>query len=211
MFLSRVLVDQNNRQKLKTLTHLGAYHNWVEQSFPEELQAGERLRHLWRLDQLGDRQYLLVLSANRPALAPLEAYGVPGTAATKAYDPFLAKLQEGQRLRFRLTANPTRAVKKPGESRGRVYPHITVAQQSQWLEDRAAKSGFALESASFSVVGRDFPILRRQQGRPVRLSRVTYEGWLVVTDIKLFTQTLQTGLGREKAYGMGLMTVIPEG
>ena len=34
MYLSRVEVDYLNRQKTKDLSHLGAYHNWVEQSFP---------------------------------------------------------------------------------------------------------------------------------------------------------------------------------
>lgn len=37
MYLSRVEIDQGNRQKLKDLTHLGAYHSWVENSFPEKI------------------------------------------------------------------------------------------------------------------------------------------------------------------------------
>ena len=36
MYISRVEIDLNNRQKIRDLTHLGAYHNWVEQSFPDE-------------------------------------------------------------------------------------------------------------------------------------------------------------------------------
>lgn len=38
MYISRVALDSNDRKKLKDLTHLGAYHNWVESSFPEELR-----------------------------------------------------------------------------------------------------------------------------------------------------------------------------
>lgn len=33
MYLSRVEIDTNDRQKISDLTHLGSYHNWVEQSF----------------------------------------------------------------------------------------------------------------------------------------------------------------------------------
>ena len=44
MYLSRVEIDRNNRQKIKDLTHLGAYHNWVEQSFPDELKQELRTR-----------------------------------------------------------------------------------------------------------------------------------------------------------------------
>ncbi|MFD1485326.1 type I-E CRISPR-associated protein Cas6/Cse3/CasE [Lacticaseibacillus baoqingensis] len=214
MFISRVLVDQNNRQKLKSLTHLGAYHHWVEQSFPEEVKSGERLRHLWRLDSLGGQEYLLVVSENRPDLDQLAAFGVPGTAEVKDYEPFLASLHDGQRLRFRLTANPTYSVSQSGKARGRVYPHVTAEQQSQWLSARAEKAGFTLSTAgetpSFTIVGRSYPILRRKQGRAVRISRVTYEGRLTVTDIAQFQQTLRSGIGRERAYGMGMMTVIPE-
>ena len=59
-------------------------------------------------------------------------------------------------------------------------------------------------------MGRDYPALRRAQGKPVRLSRVSFEGTLVVSDLVRFKETLATGIGREKAFGMGLLTVIPE-
>jgi len=37
---------------------------------------------------------------------------------------------------------------------------------------------------------------------------VTYEGILTVTDKERFRKTLIEGIGREKAYGMGLLTVV---
>ena len=37
---------------------------------------------------------------------------------------------------------------------------------------------------------------------------VTYEGMLTVTDAELFRQALTQGIGREKAYGMGLLTIM---
>jgi len=221
-YLSRVQVDVNNRYKTKDLTHLGAFHNWVEQSFPDEIATGERRRHLWRLDVLAGKTYLLILSESKPDSDLLERYGVPGTAITKSYDKFLDRIQEGQLMQFRLTANPTHTVTRPGEKQGRVMPHITVEQQRKWLMDRADKLGFQLikqESSddpelsvtqAFDIVNRDWPTLHRKVGRGVRLSRVTFEGLLRVSDVVAFRQTLVTGIGREKAFGMGLMTVIPE-
>ena len=50
MYLSRVEIDFANRKKIKDLSHLGAYHSWVEESFPWEIAKGCRLRHLWRVD-----------------------------------------------------------------------------------------------------------------------------------------------------------------
>lgn len=48
---------------------------------------------------------------------------------TASYDRFLERPAEGQRWRFRVTANPTRSVPR-GEGRGRVAPHRTAAHQS---------------------------------------------------------------------------------
>lgn len=88
MYLSRVEIDRNNRQKIKDLTHLGAYHNWVEQSFPDELKQEIRTRKLWRVDRLDGKDYLLIVSSSIPDLKGLERYGVEGSAASKNYDRF---------------------------------------------------------------------------------------------------------------------------
>ncbi|QMU08783.1 type I-E CRISPR-associated protein Cas6/Cse3/CasE [Levilactobacillus suantsaii] len=218
MYLSRVEVDRQNRYKIRDLTHLGAYHNWVEQSFPREVAAGKRPRHLWRLDRLAGKEYLLLVSEAAPDKAKLERYGVLGTVEIKSYDDFLQQLQPGQVLQFRLTANPTHKVTKPGQRQGRVLPHITVMQQRKWLADRAEKHGFQLimrdqdeANLAFDVVNRDWPQLQRKAHSGARLSRVSFEGFLKITDLAQFQQTLTRGLGREKAFGMGLMTVVPEG
>ena len=50
MYISRVEIDSENRRKIKDLTHLGAFHNWVEQSFPDEFDKEIRSRKLWRID-----------------------------------------------------------------------------------------------------------------------------------------------------------------
>lgn len=221
-YLSRVEVDIQNRAKTKDLTHLGAYHNWVEQSFPKEIATGERHRHLWRLDTLMGKKYLLIMSESKPDPKLLLKYGVVGTVVTKSYDAFLNKIHDGQIMRFRLTANPTHKVIDPETKTGKVYAHVTAAQQEEWLVDRAEKSGFQLikqvgidgsnesQTLAFKVVGREWPMLHRNPGHGVRLSRVTFEGLLRVEDAELFKQLLVKGIGREKAFGMGMMTVIPE-
>lgn len=222
MYLSRVQIDVNNRQKLKNLTHLGAFHDWVEHCFPDEITAHKHYRHLWRIDQLNSKRYLLLLSEKKPELTAFVKYGVPATAMIKDYEPFLDCIKEQQIMQFRLTANPTHAIKHSGCSQPRIVPHITVEQQRKWLITRAEKFGFQLveknpnslfdisEMTAFDIVSRDWPILRHG-GRIVRLSRVTFEGLLQVKDSEKFRHALEMGIGREKAFGMGLMTVIPRG
>ena len=53
MYLSRVEIDIGNRRKIRDLTHLGAYHNWVEACFSYSEDEMHRERKLWRIDILG--------------------------------------------------------------------------------------------------------------------------------------------------------------
>lgn len=205
MYLSRVEIDTKNRQKIRDLSHLGAYHGWIEQSFPDEIAQGERKRHLWRIDQLQGRTYLLLLSPDKPDLEKLEKYGRPGTAMSKDYEPFLNRLAENQVLRFRLTANPAFRGGKSSKHPGKIIPYFAVDKQLGWLENKAENGGFKLLNAD--VVGHDRPSLRKQSR--VSLNRTVYEGVLQITDLSKFRNVLTEGLGREKAFGMGLMTVIP--
>lgn len=48
-------------------------------------------------------------------------------------------------------------------------------------------------------------------GKTPRLSKTTYEGNLTITNIDKFKALLVKGFGKKKAYGFGLMTVIPIG
>lgn len=210
MYISRVQLDTNNRQKIRHLTHLGAYHDWVERSFPQEIKCGERTRKLWRIDQLNGKEYLLIVSQSSPDLTALCRYGVVGTAATKDYEPFLNMLKTDMTCRFRIVLNPVIADAdgiQMGE-RGRIKPHITVKQQMKYLKDRAEMHGFLLYDEEYIIKERDFAIWRKGKDH-IRLSRVAYEGMLHIKDANLFRHLLTEGMGKKKAYGFGLMTVIP--
>ena len=210
MYLSRVAIDSQNRKKIRDLTHLGAYHNWVESSFPDERLTGERSRKLWRIDQLNGTTYLLIVSPEKPNLTLLEKYGVPGSAAVKDYAPFLNKIQSGNAYRFRATLNPVHSLapQVPGE-RGRVVPEITEKYQLEYLKRKAQKCGFHLIDGNYGITERGYEVLRKSGCKPLRLNKTTFEGMLIVDDEEVFRNALTQGIGRKKAYGFGMMTVIP--
>ncbi|HBG02798.1 MAG TPA: type I-E CRISPR-associated protein Cas6/Cse3/CasE [Firmicutes bacterium] len=211
MYLSRVKIDGSNRQKTKDLDHLGAYHNWVEESYPNEVEVGERSRKLWRIDHLGGDSYLLVLSRGKPDLGRLERYGVKGSAETKDYNVLLNKLGTGDRLRFRLVLNPVVSLSqgKTSGKRGRVIPLVTADQQLQFLEQRSLQHGFSVKKDEVIIASRSFEILKRRNQKPLKICKVAYEGLLTIGDLELFKAALMNGLGKKKAYGFGLLTVIP--
>ena len=210
MYLSRVKIDTQNRKKVKDLNHLGAFHHWVEESFPEEVKNNERSRKLWRIDSLQGDQYLLLVSPNKPDLEKLETYGVIGSAESKDFKRLLDNLKEGERLRFRVKLNPIKSLSsgKASGKRGRIIPLVTDNQQREFLIDRSVKNGFTVKNDEFTIVNKGFEILKRKR-KELKVVSATYEGMLYITDLNQFKETLVIGIGKKKAYGFGLMTVIP--
>ena len=211
MYLTRVEVDMEDRRKVQSLTHLGAFHNWVEQSFPEEFAQGVRSRKLWRIDHLRGKKYLLILSETQPDIKALETYGKEGSALCKNYDTYLQNLKEGEHLRFRLVANPVHAVPQEKGKRGVEKPHVTVQHQLEYLMERAERNGFNIVEDEVCIVERGYEILKKQGNKQVRVVKAAYEGILTITNLEKFRQILVQGIGKKKAYGFGLLTVIPEG
>lgn len=209
MYLSRVEIDIGNRQKLRDLSHLGAYHNWVENSFPHEIENGIRSRKLWRIDTIQGTRYLLLVSDEKPDLKLLEQYGVSGSARTISYDKFLESIEENKFYRFRVTLNPVKAIHQEDGKRGRVVPEITTEQQMKFFESRAEKLGFELVPNDYLIVEKSWVPMKKQGQKTIKLSRATFEGILKVTDKTVFYHSLTKGIGKKKAYGFGLMTVIP--
>lgn len=205
MYLSRIELDLTNRKTMYALSNPNLLHGAIETAFP-----GTRERKLWRLDMLGGRQYLLLLSPEKPDFRGISSqFGTGDCGQTRAYAPLLERIAEGSVWQFRLTANPTKSCKTACSSRGKVRACAVVAEQEQWLLDRAEKHGFTLENDGFSVTAiKRYSFTKRREGRKVSLLSVTYEGILRVSDAERFRQTLTEGMGRGKAYGMGMLTVV---
>ena len=209
MYLSRVELDPTRRSTMAALSAPQKLHGAVESAF-----AGERRRRLWRLDRLGERLYLLLLSEDAPELSGVvEQFGTGAAAETRSYDPLLQRVEPGSCWQFRLTANPTRARKDPADplARGALKPCYLEAEQEQWLLEQAGKHGFALTEGAFQVTRKQTCHFRKNGKRPVTLLAVTYEGILQVTDPEAFREMLCQGIGRGKAYGLGLMTILHGG
>ena len=238
MYLSRLELDLTKRATMRALATPTLFHGAIEDAFPHERSAPasggggqvslfddasgfspDRERKLWRVDTLRGKTYLLLLSRERPNLS--EAARQFGTGArweTKNYSPFLGGIRSGEILRFRLTANPTVSRSSPkgadGEkARGTVYAHITTEHQRQWLLQKSERHGFRLAEDDFDVTESRWRTFRKgaERNRRVTLLSVTYDGTLEVTDADAFREALSNGIGRGKAYGMGLLTVMRRG
>jgi CRISPR system Cascade subunit CasE len=183
-------------------------HGALESCFP-----GERQHPLWRIDRLNGSEYLLLLSRQQTDLTTVAAqFGDEQEGwESREYSPLLQRIQPGTMWHFRLVANPTWS--EPwgtGGKRGKVNAHTVPKFQKKWLMDRASKHGFELAEDTFDVMHSQWYHFRKTKGsrESVDLLSVTYEGVLRVTDPEQFQTLLCHGIGRGKAYGMGLFTVV---
>ena len=225
--LSRVHLDPSRRGARKLIGNPQAMHAAVMAAFSAG-ELGDSGRVLWRLDS-DDQGHVVYLSG--PGVPDLRVITDQAGRADHPGDtadlrPFLNALAEGQTWAFRLTANPVKSIPQGPNQRGRVVPHVTVAQQLAWLEQKSSQHGFTL-CRSNPVQGEepsDTPLLdavvsrrmdlRFSKGSPAerRGPRVTirtarFDGRLEVTDAELLRRTLLEGIGRARAYGCGLLSL----
>lgn len=210
MYLSRVLLNEKRRDTMRALASPQVLHGAVEGSF-----SGAMERKLWRVDRLNDEYFLLVLSHSMPDFSRMvEKYGYldkPGV--TKSYEPLLKEIDNNQTWHFRLCANPVRSSLKDKENpteRGKIFAHVTMDQQKEWLLKRSESCGFNLQDKNFEVIQSQWKQFCKGGGRnqEVSFKMATFEGSLTISDRDTFRNTLIAGLGRSKAYGCGLMTII---
>lgn len=210
MYMSRVKINSNNKFWIKN-NHVGFFHNWVERSFYSERRNNkEQLsRKLWRIDKLNNEYYLVIVSKNKPDNLEHDENAVKGSSIIKSYDTFIDELKQESVLRFKITLNPVCSIKSDSHDakRGKVVPHVTIEQQKKFLVDRSIKNGFEL--LSFNIIERGYVRFKKPSKKDIMLSKAIYEGVLKITDIDKFRNVLVNGLGKKKAYGFGLMTVLP--
>ena len=82
--------------------------------------------------------------------------------------------------------------------------------QNEWLARQGNKNGFLVTPGQYDVVYSDW-LNFRNKGRNLSLLSVTFEGVLTVADADMFRKALTEGIGRGKAYGQGMITVVSRG
>ncbi len=207
MYLSRIELNIKRRNTMKLLAPAGSIHGLVEGAFDVRDK-----RKLWRIDKFGGRTYLMILSEDKPIFTADVAKHASNNLQgweTKDYDPLLGRVVNGSVWQFRLVANPTKSIASGGK-RGRVTACAGFSEQEAWLRKRSQNHGFELLGESASVVENKWHIFKKgcEDRRQVSIKAVAFEGFLKVVDCELFRKMLINGIGRGKAYGMGLMTII---
>jgi CRISPR system Cascade subunit CasE len=218
VFLSRLILNVRSRDVRRDLADIHHLHRTVMSGFESVVADEPRRAHavLFRLDD--DRAgapLLLVQSRPRPEWAHLPADYLLQHDDNPAVKPFaaLAQLQEGQVLRFRLTANPTRKIdtKTLEDGRRRHGRRVELRSESDrraWLARRAQLAGFELVDPEHTLsISPRARLSGRREATRVTAAAVQYDGLLRVTDRELLLEALVAGIGPGKAYGLGLLSL----
>lgn len=228
LHLSRLIPNPRSAQVRRDLANSYDMHRTLMRAFPDARSGGPG-RVLWRLDQFRDPPLfrLLVQSDKRPDWSALDHHWLDRPAEVREFNPTFA---EGQVLRFRLRANPTKRVSprnpRLGSSRaGKRLGLVNLDDQISWLARRARTAGFTLVGVDphpdrreplFAVVDRaaGASVARKYNGPTGRIHTLThttvvFEGLLKITDSRLFQQTIAAGIGPAKAFGFGLLSLAP--
>lgn len=205
MYLSQLILNPRSRQVRSEVSQPYEMHRTLLKAFPDQAEGGPG-RVLFRLEnqdqptQAGLK--LLVQSDREPdwrGLAEKPDYLVQNPD----YKPFEPVFQPGQRLHFRLRANPT--VKRNGKRWG-LY---TEEEQRTWLARKAEEGGFALLGVTVISEGKVGGKIHRseEESHTLNLLAVRFDGVLQVTNPAKFLETVQQGIGSGKGLGFGLLSL----
>ncbi len=167
---------------------------------------------LFRIDTVsGGRVVLLVQSALEPDWEYAFHNAKHLLAAPSQVRAIMPSFTEGQSLRFRILANPTRKVDTKsgpdGKRRhGRRVP-VTNDLLGEWLTARATAGGFEVNSECLVIQPGFVYVSKQSGGDGHNLKSARYDGILTVTDAEAFRETVVRGVGPGKAFGFGLLSV----
>ncbi|MGB0468949.1 MAG: type I-E CRISPR-associated protein Cas6/Cse3/CasE, partial [Pontibacterium sp.] len=205
MIASVLELDRRSVKALK-ITDPYSLHRVVYSLFDDvrtdsEKNASVSSGILWA-DQGGDfhSRRILLLSDRQPACAVNQVFG---EVASKLITPdFL----EHKNYQFKVIVNP---VRRSNASR-KLLPVKGRHDISSWFMDRAVKSwGFSPSETNFQVDKVQVLQFSDKAKRPVTLAQAHLQGTLKVTDREQFKQSFSAGIGRGRAFGCGLLQIVP--
>lgn len=129
---------------------------------------------------------------------------------TKDLGAFCGNLSEGTVLRYNLRAMPTRSIRAPKQGvRGHREFIRDERERIAWMMHRGEMAGCRILSCSERNTSRSILDRRPEKGGRFQMTSVCFSGRLQITDADEFRMALHQGIGRGKAFGCGLMFVVP--
>jgi CRISPR system Cascade subunit CasE len=204
--LTQVTLDFATAARLR-LRDCYDWHQAVWKAFPG--REGLRREFLTRLDRRREGFRLLIVSPSEP----VRPEWCPPDAESWRTKPISERYFTCRRYVFQLWANPTKKVSKEGPDgtltkNGRRVPLGKREELVQWIKRKGDQGGFTVNEATLRTFSRGREYFRKN-GQDGLHSAVEFEGVLSVTDPAKFHETFTRGIGSAKAFGFGLLVIVP--
>lgn len=196
MYLSAYRLSRTDSRHLR-LTDCYSVHRVVYDLFDPVRSEGEQTHSgILYVDKGEGRQERLVLIlSNRLPKTP--AYGkVETRTLERSHLDFST-------YRFEIVVNP---VRRNNQTR-KIVPVRGRAAIARWFMDKATAWGFAVPELSLQVA--EITVDRFKAKETVTLGKARLTGMLHVTDRQRFVQSVCQGIGRGRAFGCGLLQIVP--
>lgn len=195
--LSRYLLDITDRRALRW-TDTYSLHRIVYDLFDdvrgEDKQGSSGILFADKGIRQGVSQVIIL--SDRPPRAPQW-----GTLETR---PLPESYLQAERYAFEVIVNPVRRENRSGK----IVPVRGREAIADWFCDHGAGWGFAVEESSLQVT--DVEVDRFRKGSATAtIARATLTGSLTVTDREAFVRAACQGIGRARAFGCGLLQIVP--
>lgn len=181
--------------------HKTVYSLFTDIRSAEEKQASNASGFLYA-DQGGDYKgrKILLLSNRQPEE---QINGLYGEVQSKAIPP---EFLQHNAYRFKVIVNPTR---RDNASR-KLLPVKGREDVAQWFAERAEQSwGFKISPPQLQVDRIEVLQFMDKKQRNITLAQAHIQGLLTVTAPQQFIQSFSQGIGRGRAFGCGLLQIVP--
>jgi len=197
MYLSRLFVDPVDARAVRTLARPYLLHQAVMAGFDPAQRGNTRVLFRLEPERKHGRVVLLIQSEVKPEWdTSLDRFF--GERAQAEVKELRLAVTVGQRVRFRLRANPS--LKRDGKRLG-VYGET---RQRAWFERKLESVGVG--SPDYRVVDEG---LVHDRDPHLEFQSALYEGVLQVRDPQALLVALKAGVGSGKGFGFGLLSLAP--
>lgn len=141
---------------------------------------------------------IIMLSDRPPKSKVSDRYGCVSSK------PVMSSFLDHSRYHFQVLVNPV--IQRKGGSR---QPLRSLSEINRWFCERAPGWGFSIDPSAIQVRNPKVIRIKIPQGSSFVVSQSHVSGVLSVQDRFRFIQSFQSGIGRQRAFGCGLLQVKP--
>lgn len=197
-------IDRHNPSARQALADCCDMHRNVMRLYSHSADNNARCTEkiLYRIVEQ-QNEVLLYLTSNRLPDMQQAAWIKHNTVRQCDLQPLLKRFASGQSFSFDLLAHPSKKTLRIGANSRRVFLR-TAQERADWLKHQGEKNGFLVLSFHEDV---PFDLRGKRSTGSICLRAVRMTGRLKIIDVERFIEAYQSGIGPEKAYGMGMLLI----